>query len=187
MSLARLAKERKQILEGGVAPTGNSTAATLANPVISPAQLRIRADLDNLGEMSSSVSVNPSDAYRIEVSVNPKTGIWTGGRFCFTLVFTDEYPFEGPKIRYTGPYRVFHPNIEGDSGQDNWGVCLGLQTDWSPTYSIKDLVVGLEMLFSHPTYEDPLPGVAKEAAQLLKSDPNAFKSKTRKWMQGNYS
>lgn len=188
MSLARLAKERKQILagDGGSVPAG-STATALANPTISPAQKRIRSEIEDTDGLRSSISVNPSDPYRIEVAVKPDQGIWAGGVFQFAFVFNDEYPYESPKVRYTGPCRVFHPNIEGDSGKSDWGVCLGLQTAWRPGYSIKDLVVGLEMLFSDPTYEDPLPGVAKQAAQLLKDDEKAFVRRAREWMKGSYT
>lgn len=194
MSLARLTKERKQRLqeqqqqsgEGeSAAPKAHSTAA-FVNP-ISTAQSRIRGDLQKLDGANSTVTVDPMDAYVVHVSHVPTSGIWQGGTFHFRMVFSDNYPFSGPKVRYTGPRRIFHPNIEGDEGKTDWGVCLGLQTDWLPSCTIRDMVVAIEMLFVVPNYVDPLPGVAKIAAQLLKNDPQCFAMTAKRWMGGNYN
>lgn len=193
MSLARLTKERKQRLQeqqqGQSDPTSSSSTnahstAAFVSPV-STAQSRIRGDLQKLDGVSSTVTVDPMDAYVVYVSHTPQRGIWQGGSFNFRMVFSDEFPFSGPKVRYTGPRRIFHPNIEGDEGKEDWGVCLGLQTEWLPSCTIKDMVVAIEMLFVMPNYDDPLPGVAKTAAQLLKHDPAAFAITAKRWMGGN--
>ncbi|TPP44974.1 Ubiquitin-conjugating enzyme family protein [Leishmania donovani] len=147
MSLARLTRERKQLLEaqqcGETAPStsANTTAASVNS--FSAAQGRIRADMQKLDGVMS-------------------------------------------EVRYTGPRRIFHPNIEGDDGKEDWGVCLGIQTEWRPTCTIKDMVVAIEMLFALPNYDDPLPGVAKTAAQILKDEPSRFELIAKRWMGGNY-
>jgi ubiquitin-conjugating enzyme E2 M len=48
-------------------------------------------------------------------------------------------------------------------------------------------VFGLEMMFFEPNLEDPLPGTAKEAAQMMRDDPSGFTRKAKRWMTGNYS
>ncbi|CCW65960.1 unnamed protein product [Phytomonas sp. Hart1] len=188
MSLARLVREcnaqnLQESVQGG-AHTNTGTAFIRA--AMSFSLCRIRADLDCLNGISSKVTASPSDPFVVRVIVQPTRGIWEGGTFHFTLNFSDDYPYEGPKVRYTGPYRIFHPNIEGERDRKDWGVCLGLQLEWRPSYTIKDLVIYIELLFSHPVCEDPLPGVSKAAAQMLKDHPSEFRETARRWMRGEY-
>ncbi|KPI89185.1 putative ubiquitin-conjugating enzyme e2 [Leptomonas seymouri] len=190
MSLARLTKERKQRLQeqqhGEAEPSAkaHSTAAFVSS--INAAQSRLRGDMQKLDGVTSVVTVDPMDSYVIHVTHRPQRGIWQGGTFTFRLVFSDDFPFSGPKVRYCGPKRIFHPNIEGDDNKEDWGVCLGLQTEWLPSCTLKDMVVAIEMLFVMPNYDDPLPGVAKTAAQILKDDPSRFTAIAKRWMGGNY-
>ncbi|KAG5503514.1 hypothetical protein JKF63_05654 [Porcisia hertigi] len=190
MSLARLTRERKQLLEAQqsgevvLSTSSNTTAASVSS--YSAAQGRIRADMLQLDGVMSDVKMDSMDWYVVHVCCTPVRGIWQGGTFTFRLVFSDDFPYSGPKVRYTGPHRIFHPNIEGDAGKGDWGVCLGLQTEWQPTCTIKDMVVAIEMLFVLPNSDDPLPGVAKTAAQILKNDPSRFELIARRWMGGNY-
>ncbi|CAC9492222.1 putative ubiquitin-conjugating enzyme e2 [Leishmania infantum JPCM5] len=190
MSLARLTRERKQLLEaqqcGETAPStsANTTAASVNS--FSAAQGRIRADMQKLDGVMSEVKMDSMDWYVVHVAYTPVRGIWKGGTFNFRLVFSNDFPYCGPKVRYTGPRRIFHPNIEGDDGKEDWGVCLGIQTEWRPTCTIKDMVVAIEMLFALPNYDDPLPGVAKTAAQILKDEPSRFELIAKRWMGGNY-
>ncbi|KAK7199002.1 ubiquitin-conjugating enzyme E2 [Novymonas esmeraldas] len=191
MSLARLARERKQFLEaqqrGEAAPStsANTTAASVTS--FSAAQGRIRADMQKLDGVTSKVEMDSMDWYVVRVTCTPERGVWRGGTFNFRMVFSNDFPYSGPKVRYTGPRRIFHPNIEGDDGKADWGVCIGLQTEWRPTCTIKDMVVAIEMLFAVPNYDDPLPGVAKTAAQILKDTPTRFEQIAQRWMSGNYT
>jgi ubiquitin-conjugating enzyme E2 M len=196
MSLARLTRERKQRLQeqqqhgdGETTTTSASDSHTTAAFIssINTAQSRIRGDMQKLDGVTSTVAVDAMDSYVVSVSHTPQRGIWQGGTFTFRMVFSDDFPFSGPKVRYTGPKRIFHPNIEGDDNRDDWGVCLGLQTEWLPSCTIKDMVVAIEMLFVMPNYDDPLPGVAKMAAQILKDDPTRFALIAKRWMGGNYT
>lgn len=194
MSLARLTKERKQRLQeqqqnsgGEAAPSSNTHSTAAFVSPINTAQSRIRGDMQKLDGVNSTVTVDPMDSYVVHVTHTPQRGIWYGGSFTFRMVFSDDFPFSGPKVRYTGPRRIFHPNIEGDDHKEDWGVCLGLQTEWLPSCTIKDMVVAIEMLFVMPNYDDPLPGVAKMAAQVLKDDPNRFSMIAKRWMGGNYT
>ncbi|KAG5477829.1 hypothetical protein LSCM1_05131 [Leishmania martiniquensis] len=189
MSLARLTRERKQLLEaqegGEAAPSSSSNTTAASVSSFNAAQGRIRADMQKLEGVMSEVTMDSMDWYVVHVSYTPARGIWRGGTFDFRLVFSNDFPYSGPKVRYTGPHRIFHPNIEGDDGKEDWGVCLGLQTEWRPTCTIKDMVVAIEMLFALPNYDDPLPGVAKVAAQILKDDPTRFEMIAKRWMSGN--
>lgn len=175
---------RRLVQEATLANNDGSGSPT-ARTQLSRALMRLRTDLANIQGLPA-VQYDPADPYEVLVTVRPSSGVWQGGVFNFVLRITDDFPFVGPKIRYKGPCRIFHPNIEGEEGQSDWGVCLGLQTDWVPAYTIRDLAFGLESLFTNPTYEDPLPGVAKTAAQMLKDHPDTFQRTARAWMVGHY-
>ena len=155
---------------------------------VETAAIRIDRDLSNLdGTTAKCTAPNPRDLKVLTVQVKPPDGIWIGGTFNFRLNFPDQYPHEPPKATYLGPHRIWHPNIEGDAGKTEWGVCLNiLRKDWTPVLSVRDILFGLEMMFFEPNLEDPLPGTARQAAQQLKDDPRGFERKTKAWMNGNY-
>lgn len=172
MSLARLIKERK-----------DRVAAGALHPVRSPALQRIRVDLDNLDGIDGVVRVSSRSPFELHVVLRPTRGFWSGGEFHFRLDCPEKYPFEAPRVRYTGPRRIFHPNIEGEENQSEWGVCLNLPMKWRPTHTIRDLVLGLELLFVYPSEDDTLSGVAKAAGQMLRDDPQQFARVVKKYMQ----
>lgn len=165
---------------------------------ISIADNRVEFDLDHLGGITSAVSPFESGNNRkFRVIVKPKDpSVYEGGEFHFKIVITDEYPMEPPKVTYVGPRRIFHPNIAGDEKSDGdakeqvvlaeWKVCLRLHKDWKPVLGLRDVIMGLEVMFHEPQMEDALNGVSREAAQLMLDDPRAFERKVKAWMHGNY-
>ncbi|RNF11152.1 ubiquitin-conjugating enzyme E2 [Trypanosoma conorhini] len=199
--LSRIKKQQAEARGGGNQPHGSGagggvSATASSEPV---AILRLKKDLDNLDGIRSKVEIpDPCNLLRMKVTVKPSyPSIWQGGIFEFALEFREDYPYEGPRVRYLGPYRIWHPNIEGDEFSDteggvrggvkhSWGVCLSFQTDWKPTMSLRDIVVMLELLFQDPNPDDPLHGTAKQAAQMMKDNPAGFREKARRWMQGFY-
>ncbi|KAF8287122.1 ubiquitin-conjugating enzyme E2 [Trypanosoma cruzi] len=173
---------------------GPSTASS--EPV---AILRLKKDLDNLDGIRSTIDIpDPQNMLRMKVTVRPPyPSIWQGGIFEFLLEFREDYPYEGPRVRYLGPYRIWHPNIEGDEYtegegglrgdvKNTWGVCLSFQTEWKPTMSLRDIIIMIELLFQDPNPDDPLHGTAKQAAQMMKDNPAKFRDKARRWMRGCY-
>jgi ubiquitin-conjugating enzyme E2 M len=152
------------------------------------AATRVDRDLANLSGTSGKVTpITPGNLLALEVVIKPCDGIWRGGEFKFRLNIPDSYPHAPPKCVYLGPTRMWHPNIEGDVGKTEWGVCLNiLKADWTPVLSVRDVVFGLEMMFFEPNLEDPLPGTAREAAQQMKDDPRVFDRQARSWLAGKY-
>lgn len=152
------------------------------------APIRIQRDLDNLDGITAKVRVpDPNNLMLVDVTYSPPDGIWVGGTFHFSVRFSDEYPHVPPKVFYLGPHRMWHPNIEGEAEKQEWGVCISiLRADWTPVLGLRDVVFGIEMLFFEPNIDDPLPGVAKEAAQHKKNNEQQFIRKTQSWMQGRY-
>jgi len=152
------------------------------------AAIRVERDFGNLEGISSKIElVDQANKLAMFVTVNPKTGTWSGGTFKFLIRVPDTYPHDPPKVLYLGPSRLWHPNIEGESDKKEWGVCLNiLRADWKPVLAVRDVVFGLEMMFYEPNIDDPLPGTAKEAARHLRDDPKGFDRKAKQWMSGNY-
>ncbi len=138
---------------------------------------------------------NPPSLRELLVKITPPPpSIWAGIEFHFVLRFGDEYPNKPPDCRFVGgpgprPPRMFHPNIEGEDGKTEWLVDLNiLHKDWmlSPAMGVKEIVLGLAMLFLEPNMEDSLPGTAKQAAQMMLDNPKEFEAKTLRWARGDY-
>lgn len=152
------------------------------------ASIRIQRDLDNLCGLTAKVTVpDPNHLLNLEVTYSPPDGVWRGGSFHFAIRFPETYPIEPPKVVYVGPHRMWHPNIEGEADKQEWGVCISiLRADWTAVLGLRDVIFGIEMLFFEPNIDDPLPGVAKEAAQHMKNSEQQFIRKTQSWMKGSY-
>ncbi|KAH9597323.1 Ubiquitin-conjugating enzyme E2 [Trypanosoma melophagium] len=196
---ARDASAQGQCNTTSMSSSGNVGGGHLAVSSEPVAILRLKNDLDNLDGIRSKVEIpDPHNILRMKVTVRPSyPSIWHGGLFEFLLEFREGYPFEGPKVRYLGPHRIWHPNIEGDAYTEGdggmkgtlrreWGVCLSFQTEWKPTLSLRDIIIMIELLFQDPNPDDPLHGTSKEAAQMMRDNPAMFRDKARRWMQGLY-
>eukprot|EP00658_Telonema_sp_P-2_P036405 TRINITY_DN26349_c0_g1_i2.p1 TRINITY_DN26349_c0_g1~~TRINITY_DN26349_c0_g1_i2.p1 ORF type:complete len:136 (-),score=28.50 TRINITY_DN26349_c0_g1_i2:477-884(-) len=121
----------------------------------------------------------------------PQDGVWKGGEFRFLVSIGSSYPIDPPSVRYVGPNRMWHPNIEGEdkpsAATEGWGVCLDVtRAAWRPHLQLKHIAFGITILFTKPNVDDALPGDCKIAAQQLKENEAAFNSKTQQWMKGRY-
>ncbi|XP_061961545.1 probable NEDD8-conjugating enzyme Ubc12-like [Populus nigra] len=73
--------------------------------------------------------------------------------------------------------KVYHPNIDLEGN-----VCLNiLREDWTPIPNINIIIYGLFNLFTQPNHEDPL---NSDAANVLRDDPDEFKSNVKRAMSG---
>ncbi|KAM6080767.1 NEDD8-conjugating enzyme UBE2F isoform 6-T6 [Theristicus caerulescens] len=103
----------------------------------------------------------PSDSTR-RVSVRDKLlvkdeGYYQGGKFQFEIEVPDAYNMVPPKVKCLT--RIWHPNIT-ETGE----ICLSLLrehsidgTGWAPTRTLKDVVWGLNSLFTDLlNFDDPL-------------------------------
>lgn len=73
--------------------------------------------------------------------------------------------------------QVYHPNIDLEGN-----VCLNiLREDWIPILNINIIIHGLFYLFTQPNHEDPL---NSDAANVLRDDPDEFKSNVKRAMSG---
>lgn len=124
---------------------------------------------------------DPSVLHHFILNVTPDEGYWTGGKFKFDINVPEEYNIVPPKaVCHT---KIWHPNIT-EAGE----ICLSLLRQnsydglgWAPTRRLKDVVWGLNSLFSDLlNFEDPL---NVEAAEHFARDKESFKIKVRDYIQ----
>uniref|UniRef100_A0A8D2AVN1 E2 NEDD8-conjugating enzyme n=1 Tax=Sciurus vulgaris TaxID=55149 RepID=A0A8D2AVN1_SCIVU len=105
----------------------------------------------------------------------PYEGYYQGGKFQFETEVPDTYNMVPPKVKCLT--RIWHPNIT-ETGE----ICLSLLrehsidgTGWAPTRTLKDVVWGLNSLFTDLlNFDDPL---NIEAAEHHLRDKEDFRNK----------
>ncbi|XP_071443500.1 NEDD8-conjugating enzyme UBE2F-like [Hetaerina americana] len=124
--------------------------------------------------------LDPHTLYDFHLYVTPDEGHWHGGRFQFHIYVTEEYNMAPPQVRCMT--KLWHPNISVDGD-----VCLSLLRassvdgmGWAPTRRLKDVVWGLNSLFTDLlNFDDPL---NIEAAEMYQRDRDAFCSRVRDYV-----
>lgn len=114
------------------------------------------------------------------MTISPEEGYWKGGKFKFELTVSDEYNIVPPEVRCKT--KIWHPNIT-EEGQ----ICLSLLrehsmdgTGWAPTRTLKDVMWGLNSLFTDLlNFDDPL---NIEAAEHYLRDKRDFEVKVRHYV-----
>ncbi|KAK6624768.1 NEDD8-conjugating enzyme ube2f [Polyplax serrata] len=123
---------------------------------------------------------NPHQLHEFKLFVTPDEGFWSGGRFVFQIFVTEEYNMAPPRVHCET--KLWHPNIS-----ENGAVCLSLLRQssidglgWAPTRKLKDVVWGLNSLFTDLlNFDDPL---NMEASELYSLDREAFRVKVRQYV-----
>ncbi|KAK1336778.1 hypothetical protein QTO34_002813 [Cnephaeus nilssonii] len=108
-------------------------------------------------------------------------GYYQGGKFQFETEVPDAYNMVPPKVRCLT--RIWHPNIT-ETGE----ICLSLLrehsidgTGWAPTRTLKDVVWGLNSLFTDLlNFDDPL---NIEAAEHHLRDKEDFRNKVEDYIK----
>lgn len=130
--------------------------------------------------------------------------IWEGGLFKLEMQFPDgmstvthfsrsllretlslmsgggdvEYPTKPPKCKFTPP--LFHPNVY-PSGT----VCLSILNEeegWRPAITLKEILVGIQMLLDEVNPESP---AQADAYNLFKKDRVAYEKKIKQVVREN--
>ncbi|XP_036295657.1 SUMO-conjugating enzyme UBC9-like [Pipistrellus kuhlii] len=97
---------------------------------------------------------------------------WEGGLFKLRLSFKDDYPFSPPTCQFVPP--LFHPNVY-PSGV----VCLSIldeHKDWQPAITIKQVLLGIQLLLDEPNTEDP---AQAEASMLYDQNRAEYERRVR--------
>ncbi len=124
---------------------------------------------------------NPNKLHQFVLTVKPCEGYWAEGRFSFNIDVPTEYNIAPPKVKCTT--RLWHPNIT-ESGE----ICLSLlrqrtvdSSGWAPTRRLKDVVWGLNSLFTDLlNFDDPL---NVEAADQHQQDKDGFIEKAKSYVK----
>ncbi|XP_070319710.1 NEDD8-conjugating enzyme UBE2F isoform X3 [Odocoileus virginianus] len=137
------------------------------------------------GLKGSRASATASDSSR-RVSVRDRLlvkdeGYYQGGKFQFETEVPDAYNMVPPKVKCLT--RIWHPNIT-ETGE----ICLSLLrehsidgTGWAPTRTLKDVVWGLNSLFTDLlNFDDPL---NIEAAEHHLRDKEDFRNKVEDYIK----
>ncbi|XP_036029509.1 NEDD8-conjugating enzyme UBE2F isoform X2 [Onychomys torridus] len=111
----------------------------------------------------------------------PYEGYYQGGKFQFETEVPDAYNMVPPKVKCLT--KIWHPNIT-ETGE----ICLSLLrehsidgTGWAPTRTLKDVVWGLNSLFTDLlNFDDPL---NIEAAEHHLRDKEDFRDKVEEYIK----
>lgn len=158
-------------------PTNNGKRASIRDKLLVKEVPEMEANLP------ASCKVHFSDVdvlSRFKLTISPDEGYWRGGRFIFNIVVPEDYNMVPPAV--TCSTRLWHPNITEDGK-----ICLSLLrehsvdgTGWAPTRKLKDVVWGLNSLFSDLlNFDDPL---NIEAAEHYLRDKKDFEAKVRNYV-----
>ncbi|VWU49244.1 NEDD8-conjugating enzyme UBC12, putative [Hepatocystis sp. ex Piliocolobus tephrosceles] len=134
---------------------------------LKPFELVLQKELMDLDEIEGIElnQINENNLEEISVSITPREGYFINKTIKFVLKFKDTYPITPPKIVCIT--KIFHPNVD-----ENGNVCLNvLKLDWTPAISLQMLILGLLILLTEPTTEDPFNIVA---AEVLQNDKRKF-------------
>ncbi|KAM6332400.1 NEDD8-conjugating enzyme UBE2F isoform 3-T3 [Podargus strigoides] len=124
---------------------------------------------------------DPNKLHYFQLTVIPDEGYYQGGKFQFEIEVPDAYNMVPPKVKCLT--RIWHPNIT-ETGE----ICLSLLrehsidgTGWAPTRTLKDVVWGLNSLFTDLlNFDDPL---NIEAAEHRLRDKEDFRNKVEDYIK----
>lgn len=124
---------------------------------------------------------DPHQLHSFELIICPDESYWQNGKFRFHIYVTEDYNMVPPKVKCLT--KLWHPNINEDGD-----ICLSLLREnsidglgWAPTRRLKDIVWGLNSLFTDLlNFDDPL---NIEAAEHYQRDKESFKTKVREYVQ----
>jgi len=152
------------------------------------ASIRDKLLVKEVQEMSSNLPStckvkfeDPNKLHIFDLYIMPDEGFWSAGRFHFHVFVSEEYNMVPPTVKCLT--KLWHPNIneEGD-------ICLSIlrpksidSTGWAPTRRLKDVVWGLNSLFTDLlNFEDPL---NIEAADHYLRDKESFRRKVAEYVE----
>ncbi|XP_062490432.1 NEDD8-conjugating enzyme UBE2F isoform X5 [Pezoporus occidentalis] len=125
---------------------------------------------------------DPNKLHYFQLTVTPDEGYYQGGKFQFETEVPDAYNMVPPKVKCLT--RIWHPNIT-ETGE----ICLSLLrehsidgTGWAPTRTLKDVVWGLNSLFTDLlNFDDPLNIEAAEHHLRDKNHPKFHRNRRSSW------
>lgn len=125
-------------------------------------------------ESTVQLKIIDSNFQHLEGSFDGPEGTpYEDGRFVVDIEIPTNYPFKPPKMKFLT--MVYHPNISSQTG----AICLDILKDqWTPTYTLKTVLISLRSLLTTPEPYDP------QDAQVAKhyiSDREDFDKTAKYW------
>ncbi|RUS29563.1 ubiquitin conjugating enzyme [Jimgerdemannia flammicorona] len=112
--------------------------------------------------------------------IPPSSSVYRGGTFKLDIVFSPDYPFKPPQVKFTT--RIYHPNIDEEGA-----ICVGLlKTDvWKPATKIVQVLMAIAFLLDNPNPDDAL---VASIAEVYNTDKKKFakaaQEHVKKWASG---
>ena len=107
-------------------------------------------------------------------------GDWEGCTLRLDMYFKEQYPSKPPKCQFIPP--LYHPNI-----YPSGSVCLSILNEdlaWSPSITVRDILLGIQKLLDEYNLSDPAQGPAYTSA---KNTPEEYKHKVAEIVRLNPS
>lgn len=132
-----------------------------------------------LSEQIYVEAIDDSDIRKLKGFIRgPPDTPYQNGVFNLKIKLPNEYPFRPPDVRFET--KVYHPNVRTSSGH----ICLDiLDKAWTPSMSLKSMLLSLQLLLQDPRPEDPLEIFI---AQQLRRDKEEF-NKSAFYYTGEYA
>ena len=86
------------------------------------------------------------DMFRWQVTLlGPEGSPWEGGIYFLSMVFSPDYPFKPPVVRFET--EIFHPWVSPDGRP-----CLGIldEDSWKPAFSVRKVILAVRGLLCTP-------------------------------------
>jgi len=123
---------------------------------------------------------DPNVLHKFTLTIAPGEGYWKEGIFIFLIMIPEEYNIKPPHV--CCETKIWHPNIS-----ENGEVCLSLLREhtldgsgWAPTRKLKDIVWGLNSLFTDLlNFDDPL---NVEASELYFKNKESFRRRVEDYI-----
>lgn len=116
-----------------------------------------------------------------ECGIPGKAGtLWENGLYKLVLSFPDNYPAKPPKcIHFVQFLGVFTPPLPHPNIFPSGAVCLSIiSQDWKPSITIKQVLIGIQDLLSHPNPKSPANG---EYLNLMNNDAELYENVVRRF------
>ncbi|CAH3018758.1 unnamed protein product [Porites evermanni] len=124
---------------------------------------------------------DPNVLHEFTLTITPGEGYWKDGIFIFHVLIPEDYNIKPPHVWCET--KIWHPNIS-----ENGEVCLSLLREhtldgsgWAPTRKLKDIVWGLNSLFTDLlNFDDPL---NVEASELFFKNKESFRRRVEDYIR----